>query len=109
MTGSPEEMEHEVEATRARLDRTLDTLQARLTLSGLAEDLIGTQAPAQAAGVTARRLLQTIRENGVPAALIGAGLGYLLYDAVRQEAERRRLRVVRAGSASGTPEPGRGA
>ena len=83
---SSTEREHEVEATRARLDRTLDTLQARLNLSSLAEDLVGTPTPGRTAGESARRLVQTVRENIVPAALIGAGLGYLLYDAVRLRA-----------------------
>jgi hypothetical protein len=97
MTRSTEEMEHEVEETRARLDRTLDSLQARLNVSDLAEDFVGTRAPAQSVNATSQRLLDAARENILPTLLVGAGLGYLVYDAVRQEAERRRLRVVPSG------------
>ncbi|MER2265824.1 DUF3618 domain-containing protein [Methylobacterium oxalidis] len=94
MSKSADELEREVEASRARLDQTLGSLQSRLSVSGLAEDLVGTPAPAQAANDRARHLLDIARENIVPTLLIGAGLGYLLYDAVRQEAARRRLRLV---------------
>ncbi|ACL55986.1 DUF3618 domain-containing protein [Methylobacterium nodulans] len=99
MSNSTEKMEREVEETRARLDRTLDTLQSRLTVPGLAEDLVGTPAPARAMNANAQRLLDTVKENVLPALLIGAGLGLLLYDALRQEAERRRLRVASSESA----------
>ncbi|ACA15296.1 hypothetical protein M446_0738 [Methylobacterium sp. 4-46] len=94
MSDATEDLEHEVEASRARLDRTLDSLQARLNVSRLAEDLVGPNAPGPALNAGARRLLDGARENLLPTLLVGAGLGFLLYDALRQEAERRRLRVV---------------
>lgn len=98
MSKSADEVEHEVEETRARLDRTLGTLQSRLNVSALAEDLVGTREPARAVNANAQRLLEGARENIVPTLLIGAGIGFLLYDAVRQATDRRRLRVASSGA-----------
>jgi len=94
MSTSANELEREVEATRGRLETTLAGLSSRLNPSSLAEELTGTRDPGGAVGQTAERLAGTLRANPLPALLIGAGLAFLVYETMRQGAERRRLRVL---------------
>lgn len=95
MSKSVDEIEHEVEESRARLDRTLDGLQSRLNVSDMAKSLGGLSQSSLLNG-GAERLMAEARANPVPALLICAGLGYLVYDVVRQAAERRRLALLAA-------------
>lgn len=94
MSKSADELEHEVEATRGKLETTLEDLASRLNPSSLAEELTGTRDPGGTLGLTAERLAVVVRANPLPALLVGAGLAFLAYEAVRQGAERRRLRVL---------------
>lgn len=94
MNKSADELEHEIEATRGRLEGTLAELQSRLNPAAMAEDLTGTRYPGGAAALTAERVAATVRANPLPALLIGAGLGFLAYEAVRQGFERRRLQAL---------------
>src|SRR4051812_8148226 len=94
MSKSADELEHEVEASRERLDRTLDSLQSRLNVSGFARDLAGLRHSGRTLNESAEDLLKAHRANPITAILICAGLGYLVYDAVRRAAERRRLSVA---------------
>ena len=94
MNKSADALEHEVEATRGRLETTLADLSSRLNPASLAEELTGSRDPGGAARETSERMARAVRLNPLPALLIGAGLAFLVYDAVRREAERRRLRVL---------------
>ena len=98
MSKSADEIEHEVEESRARLDRTLDSLQSRLNVSDMAKNFGGLRQSNLVNG-GAERLIAEARMNPVPVLLICAGLGYLVYDAVRQAAVRRRRSMP-------TPGPG---
>jgi hypothetical protein len=100
MSDSPDELERDVEATRGRLDRTLGDLQNRLTGPGIPRSLADLRRSGEAAGETVERFVADVRVNPVPALLIAAGLGLLVYEAFRTAAERRRLAVVPAGSAA---------
>lgn len=107
MSKSADELEHEVEATRGRLETTLADLSSRLNPSTLAEELTGTRDPGGAVSLTAKRVVGSVRANPLPALLIGAGLAFLVYETIRQGAERRRLRIlseetVRHGTSDGT-------
>lgn len=93
MSKSVDAFERDVEASRGRLDGTLAELQSRLNPSALAEELTGTRDPAGAVALTAGRLSETVRANPLAALLIGAGLAFLTFDAVRHASGRRRLRV----------------
>ncbi|WP_336488795.1 DUF3618 domain-containing protein [Methylobacterium nigriterrae] len=109
MSKSADELEHEVEASRARLDQTLASLQSRLNVSGLARDAAGLRHASVRLSEGGERLLDGMRANPVPALLICAGLGFLLYDAVTRAMERRRLArssaaPVRTGSDADLPE-----
>jgi hypothetical protein len=94
MSKSMDALEHEVEATRGRLENTLASLQGRLNVASLAQDFVGTRDPVGVVNLTAQQLASTVRANPVPVLLIGAGLAFLFYDAVRRQAERRRLRLL---------------
>ncbi|AWN40712.1 hypothetical protein DK389_09455 [Methylobacterium durans] len=91
MSKLADELEHEVETTRTKLDQTLGNLQSRLHASGLTgsvDDLRETSIRLTESG---QRLLDSVRANPVPALLVGAGLGFLVYDALTRVADRRRL------------------
>ena len=94
MSKSFDELEHDVEASRGRLDGTLTELQSRLNPSSLAEELTGTRHPAGAAALTAGRLSDNVRANPLPVLLISAGFAFLAFATMRQAAERRRLHLL---------------
>lgn len=97
MSKSADQLEYDVEAARGRLETTLADLSARFNRSGLAEDLIGIRDP-DGVTPTAERLVATARANPLPVLLIGAGLAFLAYEAMRQAAKRRWLRILSDGS-----------
>ncbi|KAA0112459.1 DUF3618 domain-containing protein [Methylobacterium sp. P1-11] len=104
MSDSPDKLERDVEASRGRLDRTLADLQARFNQPGIPRDFVELKRSGQAASETVERLAAEVRANPVPALLIAAGFGLLVYEAFRTAAERRRLAVVSAGSIVATPD-----
>lgn len=104
MSDSPDKLEQDVEASRGRLDRTLADLQARLNQPGIPRDIADLRRSGQAASETVERFVQDVRVNPVPALLIAAGFGLLIYEAFRTAAERRRLAVVSAGTAVATAD-----
>lgn len=99
MSDSPDKLEQDVEASRGRLDRTLTDLQARFNRPGIPRDFADLRRSGQAASETVERLVADVRINPVPALMIAAGFGLLVYEAFRTAAERRRLAVVSARSA----------
>lgn len=95
MSKSVVEIEHEVEESRAKLDRTLDSLQSRLNVSDMVKNLGELRQSNLLKGGTERLMAET-RANPVPVLMICAGLGYLVFDTVRQAAEKRRLAMLAA-------------
>ena len=91
MTKSADELEHEVEASRSKLDQTLDSLQSRLNVSGVTANLMNPEWRARTLHGNTDRFVGTARANPLPALLILGGLGFLVYDVVRRAAETRRL------------------
>jgi hypothetical protein len=104
MSDAPDKLERDVEASRGRLDRTLADLQARFNQPGIPRDLADLRRSGQAASESVERIVQDVRVNPVPALLIAAGFGLLVYEAFRTAAERRRLAVVPAASAYPVPD-----
>ena len=104
MSDSPDKLEQDVEASRGRLDRTLADLQARFNRPGIPRDFADLRRSGQAASETVERFVADVRVNPVPALLIAAGVGLLVYEAFRTAAERRRLVDVTGGSGVATTD-----
>ena len=96
MTKSADELEHEVEASRSKLDRTLDSLQSRLNVSGVTANLMSPAWRARTLHGNTDRFVGAARANPLPVLLILGGLGFLVYDAVSRTAQARRLAVMPA-------------
>ncbi|MCC0808047.1 MULTISPECIES: DUF3618 domain-containing protein [unclassified Methylobacterium] len=94
MSKPADEIEREVEASRGRLDRTLDTLQSRLDVSGVTANLMSSAWRARMLHGNTARVVDASRANPLPVLLILSGLGYLVYDTARRAAEARRLALV---------------
>lgn len=75
-TASPEQLEREIAATRAEIDRKVTLLQHRLSLRTVAGQ-VASSAQAQG-GAFARNLGAAMRDNPVPALLVGIGLCWLI-------------------------------
>ena len=78
MTTDADTLEREIEASRGRLDRTLDSLTQRLTPTGIVEDMLGTaRRDATGAGLY-DGALEAVRRNPVPVLLMCLGAAMLL-------------------------------
>lgn len=85
---TPEEIRRDIERTRAEMDTTLDALSERMTPRHLLDELFefwhGDEGRTRGARRTFRetgtRLADSVKEHPVPAALIGAGLAWLLLE-----------------------------
>ncbi|MFC3226276.1 DUF3618 domain-containing protein [Marinibaculum pumilum] len=74
---TPDAIQRDIQRTREGLGRKLDTLQERLgpgEMAGEAIDYVKTTGAQLGSGVA-----RTVRENPVPVALIGLGVGWLLF------------------------------
>ena len=74
---SPDEIEQDITKTRAHIDRTLDVLAARLSPGSLVDQALRTAR--DTGGEFTLNLGRTIRDNPVPTALVGVGLGWLMF------------------------------
>ena len=84
----------EIERTRADMSETANAIQRRLSpeyLKEQAKDRVR-EATVSAAQEAGNGITDTIRENPVPWALTGIGLGWLLMNVRRQRTQRPRLR-----------------
>jgi hypothetical protein len=78
MTQDIQDLERDIEATRARLDLTIDQLQGRLSMSGIVDDVLGTMRANQY-GSTLDHALNVLKRNPVPVMLVAAGVGWLIH------------------------------
>ena len=93
MSQSLNDLEQDIEASRARLDRTIDRIQDRLTVPGIVDDMLGTARSTPLSGLYDAALV-AVRRNPIPVALIAAGLGWLAYR-TSSDAQRRAV-ILRA-------------
>lgn len=73
---SPDQLEREIAQTRAEIDRKLSLIQQRLSprrVAGQVANSMGVQG-----GAFARNLGATLRDNPVPALLLGVGMCWLM-------------------------------
>lgn len=82
MTQSINELERDIEESRARLDLTIDRIQDKLSVSGIVDDVLG-QLRQNRYASTYEGALDVVRRNPVPVMLVAAGIGWLLYRANR--------------------------
>ena len=91
---SMSDLEKDIEASRARLDETIDRIQDRLSPGSLVDEMLGSARRTPLNGVY-DGALDTVRRNPVPVLLIAAGIGLLLSrlsgDVRRPAAKRRPL------------------
>jgi len=78
MTQSINEIERDIEQSRAHLDLTIDRIQDRLAASGMVEDVLGSGRKNRYTDVF-DNAIAVIRRNPVPVLLVAAGVGWLLY------------------------------
>lgn len=76
-----ERIEEDIDATRARLDSTVSALGERLTVRGLAGS--AAHAALHGAGTASTAALRTIKDNPMPAALVGLGIAWFIMDKYR--------------------------
>jgi ElaB/YqjD/DUF883 family membrane-anchored ribosome-binding protein len=104
-TDETDAIRSDIEDTRANMSSTIDAIQDKLSPQRLTEQAKGAVRDATVGRVqdmasnvtdTAREtgatLMDTIRENPLPAALVGIGVGWLFLSARRRAAERDRWR-----------------
>ena len=84
----------EIERTRAGMSETVDAIQQRLSPENLKEQAKGRVKEATVGRAREARsgIVNTIRENPLPAALTGIGLTWLFVNARRQSPEQLRYR-----------------
>ena len=87
MTQDIQDLERDIEATRARLDLTIDQLQGRLSMSGIVDDVLGTMR-AKGYDSALDHTLAVLKRNPVPVMLVAAGIGWLLYRMGREPTRR---------------------
>jgi hypothetical protein len=78
MTQDLQDLERDIEQSRAKLDLTIDRLQGKMTMSGVVDDMLGTARNGQYAPLF-DNVLETIRRNPVPVMLMAMGIGLLAY------------------------------
>ena len=102
------EIERELDDTRSRLDDTVGALQQKLAPGTMVDQAVEyfTEGGGMELG---RNLGRSLRDNPIPVALIGVGLGWLLLANSRQTnggaqgwREGRRMRDDQFGGGSGT-------
>ena len=90
-----QELEKDIERSRAQLDNTIDRLQDKMTVSGVVDDVLGTARNGQY-GPLYDRVLDTVRRNPVPVMLIAMGIGLLAYRLGRPTRPIRPARLIAA-------------
>ena len=78
MTQDINELERDIEESRARLDLTIDRLQDKLSVSGIVDDMLGSMR-ANRYGTIIDQTMDLLRRNPVPVMLVAAGVGWLIY------------------------------
>ena len=102
-----ERLEREAEAARAELAASLDELRARLTPGQVLDQLVG-QARNRAPGQFIGNLGHQVRDNPIPATLMGAALVWLMLGTRRSHGDGQRP-IADVPAASGDAAPGTGA
>ena len=95
MTQSLQDLEQDIARSRAQLDRTIDRLQDKMSVSGVVDDMLGTARTSQY-GPLYDRVLETVKRNPVPVMLIALGIGLLAHRLSRRPPSRSHRRLIAA-------------
>jgi hypothetical protein len=90
---SMNDLEKEIEESRARLDDTIDRIQGKLSVPNIVDEMLGNARRVPALNGAYDSALETVRRNPVPVLLIAAGVG-LLFNRMARDAQRRRTQVA---------------
>jgi len=92
----PEDIESDIERTRADFSSTIDAIQSKLTPSQLKNQAVD-YALSTTPGAFSANLVTTVRDNPIPVALIGIGIAWLMSSSkkAQQEPRVRRSRILR--------------
>ena len=122
-----EAIRSEIDTTRQRMDDTMDALGERLKGRHLLDEILGffrsdtrsekvaeirekishsASNAARSASNAARSVADTVRENPMPALLIGAGVAWWIYSSRKQSSGRRRDDEVYGASGPYDPDAG---
>jgi len=93
MTQDLQDLEQDIARSRAQLDRTIDRLQDKMSVSGVVDDMLGTARSSQY-GPLYDRVLETVKRNPVPVMLIAMGIGLLAYRLGRQPSRPHRRLIA---------------
>lgn len=93
MSGSLSDLEKDIEASRARLDETIDRIQDRLSPVNLVDEMLGSARLTPLNSVY-DDALAVVRRNPLPVLLIAAGVGMLM----KKLAQGPRAPAVRAST-----------
>jgi ElaB/YqjD/DUF883 family membrane-anchored ribosome-binding protein len=74
---SPEEIESDIERTRADFSSTIDAIQRKLSPSAMMDDAVD-YALSTTPGAFSMNLVNQVRDNPIPVALIGIGIAWLM-------------------------------
>lgn len=86
-SGDIRRIERDLEHTRARLDSTLDALQQKLSPGQMVDEAMNWFKDGSGAEF-GRNLGRSVRENPIPVALIGVGLGWLMLGSGQRREDR---------------------
>lgn len=86
---SPEEIQREIHETQRRLGDTLDALQRKLTPRRLTDQVMHMFSNTDHSGRDGHGATDAVRENALPLAMIGLGIGWLMWSATGYEGADR--------------------
>jgi hypothetical protein len=87
----PERIQRQIEETRSHMTSTLTELERKLSARQLTNDVFDAMREAViGTGDGSKVMIEFIKKNPVPAALIGLGIGWMLFGATRPRAATHR-------------------
>jgi ElaB/YqjD/DUF883 family membrane-anchored ribosome-binding protein len=88
-TKSPEEIQREIHETQRRLGDTLDAIQQKLTPRRLTDQVMHMFSNTNHSDRDGHGATDAVRENALPLAMIGLGIGWLMWSATGYEGADR--------------------
>jgi len=97
----PQAIERDLAETRARMDQRLDELQEKLKPGQMVNETISYLGGGQNSSEAADKLISLAKANPMPAALIGAGLGWFLVERLTSQRQQNAQRLQNGSTGAG--------